>query len=264
MEDRFSRSEALLGEAAMKRLAEARALVVGVGGVGSWCAEALVRTGVGHITLVDDDVVAESNVNRQCPATAKTIGRSKVEAMAERLKEINPACEVEAVNARYTSSSVFCLKSFSLVVDAIDSVDCKAELILASTEAEVPIVSSMGAALRLDPTKVRVTRFEKVEGDGLARALRQRFRKLERFPKAKFTCVWSGEQPVLNTEARIPRAIASCEAGASGVRHREGAENSVPLCLCVKNKGSLMPVTATFGMCLASEAIRILTKGETR
>ena len=238
MDDRFSRSEALLGGEAMKRLAGARVLVVGVGGVGSWCAEALVRTGVGHITLVDDDVVAESNVNRQCPATAKTIGRPKVEAMAERLKEVNPACEVEAVNARYTSSSVFCLKSFALVVDAIDSVDCKAELILGATEAGVPLVSSMGAALRLAPTKVKVTRFEKVEGDGLARALRQRFKKLERFPAAKFTCVWSSESPVIQTFEH------------SNIR--------------TSSKGSLMPVTATFGMCLASEAIRILTKGETK
>ena len=247
MNEFFSRSEALLGEAAMKRLADARVLVVGVGGVGSWCAEALMRTGVGHITLVDDDAVAESNVNRQCPATAKTIGRPKVEAMAERLKEINPGCEVEAICARYPCS-LFPIPC-SLIVDAIDSVDCKAELILGATEAGVPLVSSMGAALRLDPTKVKVTRFEKVEGDGLARALRQRFKKLERFPKAKFTCVWSVEQPILNTETP---------------RHREGTENSASLCLCVKNKGSLMPVTATFGMCLASEAIRILTKGEMR
>ena len=231
----FSRSEALLGGAAMARLEAAHVLVVGVGGVGSWCAEALVRTGVGKITLVDDDVVAESNVNRQCPATAKTIGRAKVEAMAERLKEINPDCEVEAVNVRYSSSCVLCLKSFSLIVDAIDSVDCKAELILAATEAGVPLVSSMGAALKTDPTLVKVTRFEKVEGDGLARALRQRFKKLNRFPAAKFSCVWSSEETFVQAAgAPLPRSA----------------------------KGSLMPVTATFGMCLASEAIRILTKGE--
>ena len=234
----FSRSEALLGVEAMARLKAARVLVVGVGGVGSWCAEALVRTGLGHITLVDDDVVAESNVNRQCPATAATVGRPKVEAMAERLKEINPACEVEAVNMRYTSSSVSCLKSFALVIDAIDSVDCKAELILGATEAGVPIVSSMGAALRHDPTKVKVTRFEKIEGDGLARALRQRYKKLGRFPVAKFDCVWSGEAPV-----SAPRS--------------EDAAGTVA-------KGSLMQVTAVFGMCLASEAIKILTKGETK
>lgn len=224
----------------MKRLAEARVLVVGVGGVGSWCAEALVRTGVGHVTLMDDDVVAESNVNRQCPATATTVGRPKVEAMAERLKAINPGCEVEARNSRFSSAtSISILSRFDLIVDAIDSVDCKAELILGATEAGVPLVSSMGAALRLDPTKVRVTRFEKVEGDGLARALRQRFKKLDRFPAAKFSCVWSTEQ----------------------VHENQTLKHSNTQTIF---KGSVMPVTATFGMCLASEAIRTLTKGETR
>ena len=234
----FSRSEALLGSEAMARLKSARVLVIGVGGVGSWCAEALVRTGVGKIALVDDDVVAESNVNRQCPATAETIGRAKVEAMADRLRAISPECEVEAITARYPSSLVSGLRSCSLVVDAIDSIDCKAELILAATKAGVPLVSSMGAALRTDPTKVKVTRFEKVEGDGLARALRQRFKKLSRFPETKFPCVWSSERPILNTETQ-----------------RRGVKGE---------KGSLMQVTAVFGMCLASEAIKILTKGETR
>ena len=233
----FERSKALLGETAMKRLAEARVLVVGVGGVGSWCAEALVRTGLGHITLMDDDVVAESNVNRQCPATAATAGRPKVEAMAERLMAINPVADVVGKFERFEKFEKF--EKFDVVVDAIDSVDCKAELILGATEAGVPIVSSMGAALRIDPTKVKVTRFEKVEGDGLARALRQRFKKLNRFPVAKFSCVWSTEQAHENQT----------------LKHSNTQTIS---------KGSLMPVTATFGMCLASEAIKILTKGETR
>ena len=131
----------------------------------------------------------------------------------------------------------FSLSDYDVVIDAIDSVDCKAELILGATEAGVPIVSSMGAALRLDPTKVKVTRFEKVEGDGLARALRQRFKKPGRWPKGKFSCVWSGESPV-----------------SSPVR--KDADGTL--------KGSIMPVTATFGMCLASETIRILTKGEVK
>ena len=245
LDDRFSRSAALLGSEAMKRLAEARVLVVGVGGVGSWCAEALVRTGLGHITLVDDDVVAESNVNRQCPATAATVGRPKVEAMAKRLTAINPGCEVEARNFRFSSAtSISSLSSFDLIVDAIDSVDCKAELILSATEAEVPIVSSMGAALRLDPTKVKVTRFEKVEGDGLARALRQRFKKLGRFPRGKFSCVWSFESSV-----------------GRSVPDRRGAQGTARP---TEVKGSLMQVTAVFGMCLASEAIKILTKGEAK
>ena len=238
-DEKFVRSEALLGSEAMARLKAARVLVVGIGGVGSWCAEALVRTGLGHITLVDDDVVAESNVNRQCPATSKTLGQPKVEAMRNRLLAISPDCEIVALKERFTSTVNLNLQSQpSLIVDAIDLVDCKAELILGATEAGIPIVSSMGAALRLDPTKVKVTRFEKVEGDGLARALRQRFKKLGRFPKGKFGCVWSGEVPVT-----APRS--------------EGAAGTV-------FKGSLMQVTAVFGMCLASEAIKILTKGETR
>ena len=213
----------------MGRLAESCVLVVGVGGVGSWCAEALVRTGLGHLVLVDGDMVAASNLNRQCPATAKTLGRRKVDAMAARLREISPGCEVAARFGRYPADVDCRLDVFDLVVDAIDSVDCKAELILRAAEAGVPVVSSMGAALRTDPAKVRVTRFEKVEGDGLARALRQRFKKLGRFPKAKFSCVWSGERP------------------ASGAAAGPG-----------EGRGSLMPVTATFGMCLASEAIKIL------
>ena len=134
-----------------------------------------------------------------------------------------------------------------MIVDAIDSVDCKAELILGATEAGVSLVSSMGAALRLDPTKVKVTRFEKVEGDGLARALRQRFRKLGRFPKGRFSCVWSTEP--------------SMECGPRCLFCTSGQETASPFLV---GKGSIMPVTATFGMCLASEAIRILTKGETR
>ena len=232
----FERSEALLGSEAIARLKAARVLVVGIGGVGSWCAEALVRTGLGHITLMDDDVVAESNINRQCPATSKTLGQPKVEAMRNRLLAINPDCDIAALKERYTSTVHLGLfPPPSLIVDAIDSVDCKVELILGATEAGVPIVSSMGAALRLDPTKVMVTRFEKVEGDGLARALRQRFKKIGRFPKGKFSCVWSAEVAV----GGAPRTS----------RPTEG-------------KGSLMPVTATFGMCLASEAIKILTKGE--
>lgn len=224
----FSRSEALLGAETMTRLRSARVVVVGVGGVGSWCAEALARTGVGHLTLVDDDVIQPSNVNRQCPATAKTLGCLKVEAMKERLLEINPAAEIVAVNERITASTLHLLPLSSpvVIVDAIDSVDCKAELILAATTAGMPIVSSMGAAARLDPTKVVVRRFDRVEGDGLARALRRRFKKLNRFPAAKFSCVCSTETPQ-------------------------------PLEPSSASKPSYMPVTCAFGMALAAEAIRV-------
>lgn len=223
----FVRSAALLGADALSRLSRARVLVVGVGGVGSWCAEALVRTGLGAVALMDDDLVAASNVNRQCPATSLTVGASKVEAMKERIIAVNPECRVDTASARFEDfSSVGAMGEFDLVVDAIDSVPCKAELILGATERGIPVVSSMGAALRTDPTKVCVRRFDKVEGDGLARALRQRFKRLGRFPAAPFRCVCSTEPP-----AALP----------------PGAE-----------KGSLMTVTATFGMCLAAEALKIL------
>ena len=215
----------------MARLSAAKVLVVGVGGVGSWCAEALARTGVGHLTLLDDDTVAESNLNRQCPATVRTLCRAKVEAMAERLREAAPEVEVVALNRRYAAETAagFDLGGYDAVADAIDSVDCKAELILGATETGVPLVSSMGAALRTDPTQVRVTRFEKVEGDGLARALRQRFKRFGRFP-GRFEAVWSAEAP------------ARCEG-----------------------RGSLMTVTAAFGMAAAARIIDIIIKekGET-
>ena len=229
----LSRTEALLGEGALARLAAARVAVIGVGGVGSWCAEALLRTGVGHLTLVDDDVVAPSNANRQCPATAKTLGRPKVEALRERLLDIDPDGDVAAVNGRYPSATPgLDLAAFDLVMDAIDSVDCKAELVLAATAAGVPLLSSMGAARRLDPTKVVVRRFEKVAGDGLARALRQRFRRLGRFPSARFDCVCSTEPPQ---------------------PARTSAAGAVP-------KGSVMPVTCAFGMALAAEAVKRLSR----
>lgn len=226
----LSRAEALLGAAAMARVASARVAVVGVGGVGSWCAEALVRTGIRHLTLVDDDVVVPSNVNRQCPATAKTLGLPKVKALRDRLLEINPDADVAVCNGRYPASTPgFSPADFDLVVDAIDSVDCKAELILATMAAGVPILSSMGAARRLDPTKVVIRRFDKVTGDGLARALRQRFRRIGRFPPRPFFCVASTEPPQAMPASSGP----------------------VP-------KGSVMPVTCAFGMALAAEALRRL------
>ena len=205
----------------MARLAEARIAVVGVGGVGSWCAEALVRSGARRLLLVDDDAVAPSNLNRQCEATQETVGMPKVEAMKARLLAIDPSAEIETSAERFQPGSP--LPAAELVVDAIDTVDAKAALILAAAESGVPIVSSMGAALRVDPTKVEVRRFDKVEGDGLARALRQRFKKLGRRPPRKFNVVCSSEPP-----ARL------------------------------EVRASLMQVTAAFGMALAAEAIRTL------
>ena len=225
----FSRSAALLGEPAMVRLRNAHVLVVGVGGVGGWCAEALVRTGVGRLTVMDDDVVAPSNLNRQCPATVANVGKVKVDAMRERLLSINPEAEITAVGRRYSAEGDRPdLSGFDIVIDAIDSVACKARLILDALAAGVPVVSSMGAALRRDPCAVKVSRFEKVEGDGLAKALRRRF-KLSGVRPGRFLCVWSTEAP----------------------RAQAGGE-----------KGSLMQVTAVFGMALAFQAVEILTQND--
>lgn len=227
MKEFFSRSRSLLGDETVERLAASRVLVVGTGGVGSWAAEALVRTGIGAIALMDDDVVAASNVNRQCPATSETIGLAKVEVMAARLRSINPGCAVEAWRRRYgEEGGGVDFSGFDAVIDAIDSPACKARLVLDALEAGKPLFSSMGAALRTDPSKVRATRFEKVEGDGLAKALRARFRKLGVRP-GRFTAVWSGEAPL--------------------ARPAQG-----PM-------GSIMPVTAVFGMFLAAETVKAVS-----
>lgn len=223
MNEALSRSAALLGDDAMKRLAAARVLLIGTGGVGGWCAEALARTGVGHLTIVDDDTVAESNLNRQCPATLSTIGRFKAEVMAERIRDIAPDCSVTAETRRWEEGPI---GDYDIVIDAIDSVGCKANLVLSALDAKIPVISSMGAALRTDPLKIVSGPFEKVTGDGLARALREKFKKLGRRP-GRFDCVWSLEQPV-----------KSADAGT---------------------KGSLMQVTAAFGMALAAKALARLT-----
>jgi tRNA A37 threonylcarbamoyladenosine dehydratase len=220
---RYARTDPLIGPDVRARLARVPIVLVGVGGVGSWCAEALVRTGARRLTLVDDDRVVASNLNRQCEATVETLGRAKVDAMRERLLAIDPDAVIEARCERFTPETAPGLYGAAVVVDAIDSVASKAELLLRATEAGAGVVSSMGAALRSDPTKVVVRRFDKVTGDGLARALRQRFKRLGRWPSAPFPCVCSTE---------LPAPLAE--------------------------RASLMPVTAAFGLALASEVLRIV------
>jgi len=194
----FDRLGVLMGAEAVDAFKRLRVAVFGVGGVGGWCAESLVRSGVGHVTVVDSDRVCASNVNRQVMATSRTVGRMKVEALRERLLEINPAAEIAAEARVYSAetSAAFDLGGFDYVVDAIDSVAAKAHLINAVTRLARPVlVSSMGAARKTDPFRIRRSEFWKVQGDGLARALRARFRKTGAFPAKKFTCVWSDETP---------------------------------------------------------------------
>ena len=193
----FSRTALLFGEAGVERLRSLRVIIFGVGGVGSWCAESLVRTGVGHLTMVDCDVVCDSNVNRQLMATTKTIGRPKVEVMRERLLEINPEADITALQEVFSAETAgnFNLDAYDYVIDAIDSLRDKALLILRACESKACLFSSMGAARKLDPQRVKVTEFWKVEGDPLARTLRKRFKHDGVFPARKFQCVYSDERP---------------------------------------------------------------------
>ena len=218
----FSRAELLLGKEAMERLSCLRVIIFGVGGVGSWCAESLVRSGIRRLTIVDMDRVDVTNINRQMMATTQTVGQVKVEALRERLLAINPEAEITALQQVYCEATAddFALDSYDYIVDAIDSLKDKALLLLRGSESCARLFSSMGAALKLDPTRIRVADFWKVEGDPLARTLRKRFKACEQKPH--FQCVYSDE--------RIEP-------------HGEG-------------KGSVVHITAVFGFTLAALVVQ--------
>ena len=185
----FGRFELLMGAETVERIGQKRVILFGVGGVGSWCAESLVRSGVCHLTIVDSDCVCTSNINRQLMAT------TKVDVLKERLLSINPSAEITALQKVFNeeSASEFELDSYDYIIDAIDSLKDKALLILMATRTKAKLFSSMGAALKLDPTRIKITEFWKVQGDPLARALRKKFKHLGEYPKRKFQCVYSDE-----------------------------------------------------------------------
>ena len=191
----FRRNELLLGGETMERIAQKRVIIFGVGGVGSWCAESLVRSGIRQLTIVDSDLVCITNINRQLMATMLTMGQVKVEALKERLLTINPDAEITALQQIFSEETAasFQLDTYDYIIDAIDSLKDKATLILLACQTQAKLFSSMGAALKLDPTRIKVTEFWKVNGDPLARALRNKFKKGKVFPKRKFLCVYSDE-----------------------------------------------------------------------
>ena len=256
----FKRSELLLGDEAMQRIAQKRVIIFGVGGVGSWCAESLIRSGIRHLTIVDSDCVSITNINRQLMATTQTIGQPKVDVLRERLLSINPSAEITALQQIFTAETAdsFHLEEYDYIIDAIDSLKDKAALILLATSthpkgatgafraatecgcgptkgSESPFAtegrrgggpkffSSMGAALKMDPTRIRVTEFWKVQGDPLARALRNRFKRDKQFPRHKFQCVYSDEL----------------------------LQNQKPIDPEDKGNGSISHITAIFGFMLA-------------
>ena len=207
MNDIFQRTQLLVGPEAMERLAKSRVIVFGVGGVGSWCAESLVRSGIRQLTIVDADCVAESNINRQLLATTLTVGQPKVEVMRQRLLTINPDAEITALQQVFTETTAqqFPLQDYDYVIDAIDSVDDKLLLIHRATAAideatgkRPTLLSSMGAGRKTDVSQIRVGEFSKGEGCPLARSLRRKIRDSvmnghSLAPQRKFQCVWSPE-----------------------------------------------------------------------
>ena len=231
----FRRSALLLGNEAMLQIGSKRVIIFGVGGVGSWCAESLIRSGIRHLTIVDSDRVCESNINRQLMATTLTIGQIKVYALKERLLSINPSAEIITIEKVFNedTANTFDLDSYDYIIDAIDSLKDKALLILMATSTKAKFFSSMGAALKIDPTRIRVTEFWKVEGDPLARMLRKRFKQNGHYPKRKFQCVYSDE--LLQNKGPQP----------------EEKEETISQITKGQTNGSLAHITAIFGFTLA-------------
>lgn len=192
--DILQRAELLLGEEVIQKIGTTKIILFGVGGVGSWCAESLIRTGIRHLTIVDSDNICPSNINRQLHATSKTVNMSKVEVMKQRLMEINPQAEITALQKIYNSETAesFELNNYDYIIDAIDTLSNKIDLIRKATRTNAEFFSSMGAGLRIDPTRIRVAEFWKVKGCPLGHIVRKKMRKGD-LPAKKFMCVYSEE-----------------------------------------------------------------------
>ncbi len=212
----FARTEILIGADGIKLLRDKHVLVAGLGGVGSYAAEALARAGIGRLTLLDHDVVAPSNINRQLPALHSTIGQPKIDLMAARLRDIDPQLELILDRDFLQPSeaeSLILAGRFDYVADCIDSIACKAALVAACTRHGVPVISAMGAGNRLDVTRVKIARLDKTQGCPLAREMRGRLRALK--ATLKYPVVYSDEprrqplphQPVGGDTPGRPRAV---------------------------------------------------------
>ena len=254
----FRRSELLLGDEAMGRIGEKNVIIFGVGGVGSWCAESLVRSGIRQLTIVDSDRVSVTNINRQLMATTKTVGQVKVDVLKERLLTINLSAEITALQQIFTAETAesFDIGSYDYIIDAIDSLKDKALLILMGTKTKAKFFSSMGAALKLDPTRIKTAEFWKVQGDPLARALRKRFKRDGQYPKRKFMCVYSDE--LLENKghnATCGTELCMCPKAKNG----PGDPNLLNHEWCSSKaqiNGTLAHITAIFGFMLAGLVIQ--------
>ena len=234
MKESFIRTQILLGENAMNQLANAHVAVFGIGGVGGYTVEALVRSGVGSITLVDNDTVCPTNLNRQIIATQKTIGQYKVDVMAERIQEINPDCKVTVHKCFFLpeTKNLFDFSDYSYVVDAVDTVTAKIALVLACQETKTPIISSMGAGNHLDPTAFHVADIYKTSMCPLAKVMR---RELKKRQVSHLKVVYSTEPPLHPEESDVME---------------KKQKRSLP--------GSVSFVPSVAGLILAGEVIRDL------
>ncbi len=248
-ERRFGGVTRLYGVDGAERLRQAHVCIVGIGGVGSWSAEALARTGVGRITAVDLDMVAESNTNRQIHALGDIYGKAKVEAMAERIRAINPDCQVTCIEDFVTQENVgeILSQGFSVVIDAIDQMQAKAAMVAFCRRQNIPIIVAGAAGGQTDPTQVRVTDLSQTVQDPLLAKLRSVLRRDYGFPrdsKKKF-----GVSAVFSTEPlRYPSKESSCDAERG------------PAGLNCAGFGSSVCVTSVFGMAAAAQAINLITQ----
>lgn len=261
----FHRSRLLMGDAPLQRLHDIRVILFGVGGVGSWCAESLVRSGVKHLTIVDSDRVNISNVNRQLMATTETVGQVKVEVLKERLLSINPEAEITAIQDIYNAenSESFRLNEYDVIIDAIDSLAEKAHLLLTASRTDALLYSSMGAALKMDPTRIQVAEFMKVRGCPLGRALRKKMKHQKVRPAKKFLCVYSdevlpnlGEADVDGYEPTIAESTTSQEGREDLLSHNWNERKA-------QINGTMSHITAMFGFMLAGLIVEHFYKSET-
>lgn len=250
MLNQFSRTELLLGREAMERLQNSRVAVFGIGGVGGYTVEALVRSGVGTIDIIDDDKVCLTNINRQIYATRKTVGKYKVDVAEERCLEINPDVTINKHRTFYSpeTSAEFDFSEYDYVVDAIDTVTGKLELVENAYKTKTPIISSMGAGNKLDASAFEVTDIYKTSVCPLARVMRYELKK-RRIPKLKV--VYSKEKPITPTEDIAISCKAHCIC-PPGTARKCTQRRQVP--------GSTAFVPSVVGLIIAGEVINDLTK----
>lgn len=248
MLNQFSRTELLFGREAMEKLAGARVAVFGVGGVGGYAVEALVRSGVGAIDLIDDDKVCLTNLNRQIIATRSTVGKYKTDVMKERILDINPECQVEVHRCFYLpeNKDEFDFSKYSYVVDAVDTVTAKIQLVMQAEETDTPIISSMGAGNKLNPADFEVADIYKTTMCPLAKVMR---RELKKRGVKKLKVVYSKEKPIRPIEDMSVSCRTNCICPPDAA-HKCTERRDIP--------GSTAFVPSVAGLILASEVIKDL------